>query len=90
MVGPFFMFLVIFYSYYQMFSDERGVVAWYDLKQQVAALEQDNAGLMAEVERTEDHLSRLKKGNLDADFLDEQIRRNLPKMHPNETVIFLK
>lgn len=88
--APLVMFFIIFYSYYQMFNSERGVIVWYDLKNQVNMLMRENAALNLQVEQTEESLSRLKPENLDPDFIDEQIRRNLPKMHVNEIVIFLK
>lgn len=87
---PFIVFTIIVYSYYQMFSSEKGVIVWYDLKSQVNALEKENAALQRQVTETDDKLARLKPESLDADFVDEQIRRNLPKMHTSEIVIFLE
>ena len=87
---PILMLLIMLYSYHQMFSDENGVIAWYALKAQVSDLQRENAAMRLQAEQTEQKLFRLQEGNLDVDFLDELIRRNLPYMHPNETVMFME
>jgi cell division protein FtsB len=86
---PFIFLMILFYSYYQMMTGDHGAMVWYDLKIQVGAIEEQNNALAEQVSLTDIKINRLKIESLDPDYLDEQIRKNLPRVHKNETVIFL-
>ncbi|MFT7433052.1 MAG: cell division protein FtsB [Alphaproteobacteria bacterium] len=87
---PFLVLLVLVYTYYQMLTGDRGLVVWYDLNAQVEDITTQNLALAEQVSLTDVKINRLKGATLDPDYIDEQIRKNLPRMHKNETVIFLK
>lgn len=87
---PFLVLLVLVYTYYQMLTGDRGLMVWYDLNAQVEDISSQNLALTEQVSLTDIKINRLKGETLDPDYIDEQIRRNLPRMHSNETVIFLK
>ncbi|MAI07645.1 MAG: hypothetical protein CMF61_01670 [Magnetococcales bacterium] len=87
---PFIFLLILFYSYYQMMTGNHGAMVWYDLKTQVRDIETQNNALAEQVSLTDVKIKRLKAESFDPDYLDEQIRKNLPRVHKNETVIFLK
>lgn len=87
---PFVVLLVLAYTYYQMLTGDRGLMVWYELNGQVESIESQNLALDEQVDLTDDKINRLKGDTLDPDYVDEQIRKNLPRMHANETVIFLK
>tara|TARA_R110000868_G_scaffold189695_2_gene433137 strand:- start:183713 stop:184024 length:312 start_codon:yes stop_codon:yes gene_type:complete len=87
---PFLILLVLVYTYYQMLTGDRGLMVWYDLNTQVEDIATQNLALSEQVSLTDVKIKRLKGDTLDPDYVDEQIRKNLPRMHENETVIFLK
>ena len=75
---PFIFLIVLFYSYYQMMTGSHGAMVWYDLKTQVRDIEIQNNALAEQVSLTDVKLERLRLETLDPDYLDEQIRKNLP------------
>ena len=71
-----------------MISGERGMMVWLKLSSQVDDLKQQNEAKRERLDSLDKKVSRLQTETLDPDFVDEQIRRNLPKAHPNERVIY--
>lgn len=85
---PALLFFVLFYTSYHILSGNRGVMVWLKLSGQVEDLKQQNLALEEQVDLMDKKVSRLHGEGLDPDYIDEQIRRNLPAMHPNERVLF--
>lgn len=86
-VGPVLGISLCGYFAYHLVEGDRGLVAWLRVSQQVrdarAALED------AEAERRtlEHHVQLLRPEHLDRDMLDEQARRALDLVGPNEVMI---
>jgi len=87
---PFIILFILVYTYYQMLTGDRGLMVWYDLNAQVEGTAKQNLALTEQVSLTDVKINRLKGKTLDPDYIDEQIRKDLSRMHPSETVIFLK
>ncbi|MDD9912758.1 MAG: septum formation initiator family protein [Alphaproteobacteria bacterium] len=88
-LAPFVLVFFASYTIYQLFSGERGLFTWLDLREQVNGLKQQNRALEEQKTLLEDKTRRLSPATLDEDFLDEQVRRNLPYLKPGDQVIFL-
>lgn len=78
--------LVTYFTYHAVQGD-RGLLAWWQLRQQMDAAEVDLAAITAEREYLESMISLLRPENLDLDMLDEQTRRVLAFARPNEFLI---
>lgn len=89
-VFPTLVAFILFYIIYHLLSGQRGVMVWLNLRSQVSELEQQNVALEDQIKHLQSKIDRLQGETLDPDYVDEQIRRNLPMMHENETVLFKK
>lgn len=78
--------LVTYFAYHAVQGD-RGLLAWWQVRQQMTAAETDLALIQAERERLESRISLLRPDSLDLDMLGEQTRRVLAFAKPNEFVI---
>lgn len=94
--------LLLLYTGDQLLTGERGIVTWRVMKGQVEALRQENDNLRAENAALERRIKLLKpkpgdgskRGNLltgriDADYVDELVRRDLGYIKPGEQVILI-
>ena len=79
---PLVMLLIIIYSFFQMLSSERGIIAWIDLRAHVDEITYENDLLSEQISRTEVDIQKLKAQSIDIDYLDEMIRRNYRKCIP--------
>ncbi len=80
--------LVVIYFGYHVVQGEKGVIAYAQLASEVARVEASLAVRRAERARLEAKVALLGGDQLDADFLDEQVRRFLGLAHPDEVVVF--
>lgn len=80
--------LLLAYTANQLLNGEKGIFTWRLLRDQVAQLEQQNALLQSEVARLNLQVVRLKKP-VDADYVDELVRKNLPLGREGEVIIFV-
>ena len=79
--------LVAYFGYHAL-SGERGVIAWWQLKKEIAVAEQTAAQLQAKRERLEHDVALLSPGSLDADMLEERARAVLNMGRPGEQIVF--
>ncbi len=86
---PFLLLTFVTYTVHQFLNGERGVFTWVDLRKQVVMFHQENTVLKARKDILEKRVNRLHPDRLDEDFLDEEIRRRVPYLKPNELVIYL-
>lgn len=87
--APVLILLMYIYVIYHTFSGERGIMAWYHLNKQVGQLELENLALSEQERSLDRKVKRLSGETIDHDYIDEQIRRNLPMAHPNEQIIYI-
>lgn len=83
------VFLVL-YLLLELFTGQRSLLVWNHLKGQVQDIEEENVSLVHQVDQLERDVVRLKAESLDKDYMDEQIRKNLPVAKSNEQIIQLK
>ncbi|UOM34593.1 septum formation initiator family protein [Acuticoccus sp. I52.16.1] len=84
---PLLLIAVSVYFVWQSGRGDYGDEARDVLRQQRATLDVELAHLVAERERLQDRVRRLRVDALDADLLDERARAQLNMAHPNEIVI---
>jgi len=87
---PSLLIFVLFYTYYQMLTGERGLLVWYSLSGQIEDFQLQNRALAEQLASLELKIKRLSEETLDADYVDELTRRNMPFMQTNEKMIFLQ
>jgi cell division protein FtsB len=87
---PFIVAAFAIYTVYQLFSGERGGFSWLKLQRQVQLFQQDKHALEHQKDILEEKVERLSPTTLDEDYLDEQIRRTLPHLRPNDYIIFVE
>ncbi len=89
-VGPILGISLVAYFAYHLVQGDRGMIAWMRLTQQVRAAKVTLASLEADRAKLEHRVDLLRSEHLDSDMLDEQARRTLNLIAPNEIVIFSK
>ena len=77
-----------FYLGYHALHGERGLYALVREQHERAALKIELAQVKTEREKMELRVSHLRDNSLDRDLLDEQMRRMLGVMRPNEVMMF--
>jgi len=80
---------VLSYFAYHAIQGDRGLLAWLQLRQDLAAAQAEEARLTQERARLEQHVSLLRPESLDSDLLDEQAHALLGYGRPDEYVILL-
>jgi len=89
-IGPVLGVCVVVYFAYHVVQGDRGMIAWWNLKQRVASA-RTVLQEISETRRTIQHrVSLLHPGSLDRDMLDERARLMLNYGHDNELIIFPK
>lgn len=89
-VGPVLGICAVAYFAYHAVQGDRGLIAWVNLKQRVAAARADLDDLTAQREVLEHRVSLLHPESLDPDLLDERARLMLNYGHATDVVIFPK
>lgn len=79
---------VVYFAYHAVHGD-RGLIAWWDLAQEVAAARTFLGELVAERRALDHRVKLLSPASLDPDLLDERVRLMLNYGRPDEIVIFL-
>ena len=87
-VGPTFGALVVGYFLFHAVQGDRGILAWAELKQEVAEAEQTLDWLTEARKKLDSRVSLLRSGSLDRDLLDERARIVSGLANPDEIVIF--
>lgn len=88
-IGPFLSLFVLFYFSYHLVTGHRGLLAWGDLRDKVAAARQTLDDLKAQQVALEQQVALLHRTHLDQDMLEERARRVLGYTEPDEYVILL-
>lgn len=89
-VGPAFGVCAVCYFAYHTVSGDRGLVAWRQLQDRVAATEAELAEVRGERERLERRVKLLSPSGVDRDMLDESARKVLNFGLSDEAVITLE
>ena len=89
-IGPVLCALLIVYLAYHAVQGERGLIAYYQLYQQVGQAKTFRASLDVNRQRLQTRVNLLLPASLDRDMLDERARFMLGYSHPDEIVIFIK
>ncbi len=87
-IGPTFGALVVGYFLFHAVQGDRGILAWAELKQEVAEAEQTLDWLTEARKKLDSRVSLLRSGSLDRDLLDERARIVSGLANPDEIVIF--
>jgi cell division protein FtsB len=80
--------LAVYFGYHAVIGS-RGLLAWRQLNQDIAATQQELATVRAERQALEDKVRRLRPGSLDPDLIDELARRQLSLAGPLDVIILL-
>jgi cell division protein FtsB len=80
--------LAIYFGYHAVVGS-RGLLAWRQLNQDIAASERELAAVRAERQALEDKVRRLRPDALDPDLIDELARRHLSLAGPLDVIILL-
>jgi cell division protein FtsB len=80
--------LAVYFGYHAVIGS-RGLLAWRQLNQDIAATQQELATVRAERQTLEDKVRRLRPGSLDRDLIDELARRQLSLAGPLDVIILL-
>ncbi len=87
-IGPTFGALVVGYFLFHAVQGDRGILAWAELKQEVAAAEQTLDRLTKARRKLDSRVKLLESSNLDRDLLDERARIVAGLANPDEIVIY--
>jgi cell division protein FtsB len=80
--------LAIYFGYHAVVGG-RGLLAWRQLNQDIAATQQDLTAVRAERQALEEKVRRLRPESLDPDLIDELARRHLSLAGPLDVIILL-
>ncbi|MCG8512197.1 MAG: septum formation initiator family protein [Rhodospirillales bacterium] len=89
-VGPVLGVCVVAYFAFHAVQGDRGMIAWWNLKQRVAAARAALTDITAHRKLIEHRVGLLHPNSLDPDMLDERVRRMLNYGHADEIIIFPK
>jgi|LNFM01.1.fsa_nt_gb cell division protein FtsB len=78
------------YFVYHGVHGERGLRAHRSIEAEIAELGAELARLEAQREALEQRVARFEPTSVDRDVLDEQSRRSLGLLHPNDRVLMLE
>ena len=84
-----FSFTLFLYLSFFLFNAERGIIAFYKIKNQETFYNNELASLIKINNELEDKISRLSPHSLDLDYLDEMLRFKIGSSSKNELVIVL-
>ena len=86
-IGPVLGVCAVGYFAFHVVHCDRGLIAWWDIKQRVAAAKQTLAVAHAERETLERRVRLMNPGSLDSDMLEERARLMLNYGYPNDIII---
>jgi cell division protein FtsB len=79
---------LLLYFGYHLVQGDRGLFAWWGLNDKLVRAETTLGKLHLERQSLRRRVALLQRAYLDEDMLDEQVRRMLNLVHPNEVVIY--
>jgi len=80
-------FFIFIYLVYYLINGERGLISYYELKNQHKLYQTTLVNLEEKNFILSDKIKRLKINTLDLDFLDEKIRENTGYLYKNEVLL---
>ena len=83
-------FALVAYFSYHLVNGNRGLLAWQQYSQELEATRAELARLRAEHASLERKVARLRHDGLDPDLLDEEARRTLSLLDPQDVIILLE
>ena len=86
-IGPVLGVCAVGYFAFHVVQGDRGLIAWWDIKQRVAAARQTLTVARAERETLERWVQLMYPGSLDADMLEERARLMLNYGHADDIII---
>jgi cell division protein FtsB len=85
--GPVFGLLAMIYFGYHAFQGDRGLIAWWSLRFELAQAKAELAEVRAEKAAIEHRVRLLRPDSLDPDMLEERARIMLGSIVPGELVV---
>ncbi len=89
MAWPTLLFFLLFYTYFQLLTGERNINTWYRLSGEINSLEKDIYFLEQDRDDWRLKVNRLRTATLDADYVEELIRRDTPMIRENEVLVLI-
>jgi cell division protein FtsB len=89
-VGPVLGLCAIGYFAYHVVHGDRGLIAWWNIKQRVSSAREALAATRAEREQLEHRVRLMEPGSLDPDLLEERARLMLNYGYDNDIIILEK
>ena len=86
-IGPVLGVCAVGYFAFHVVHGDRGLIAWWDIKQRVVAAKQTLAVAHAERETLERRVRLMNPGSLDSDMLEERARLMLNYGYPEDIII---
>jgi cell division protein FtsB len=80
--------LIFAYFVFHAVQGDRGLLAWIQVKQRIGVAEAQRTAGAAERTAWEHRIALLRSSHLDADMLDERVRRVIGLGLPDEIVIY--
>lgn len=90
MLWPIFWTSLIIYITFHILQGERGLIAYWHLREQIVNANQALAGLIQTKETLQNRVSLLSPKSLDLDLLEERARYLLGYSHNNEAIIIIR
>lgn len=89
LIGPFLGACAVTYFAYHTVQGDRGLLAWWRLRHEIAEAEATLAQVQAHRSATEHRASLLRPDSLDPDMLEERVRFMLNAGRADEVVVLL-
>ncbi len=86
-IGPVLGVCAVGYFAFHVVHGDRGLIAWWDIKQRVVAAKKTMAVARAERETLERRVRLMNPGSLDSDMLEERARVMLNYGHADDIII---
>ncbi len=86
-IGPVLGVCAVGYFAFHVVHGDRGLIAWWDIKQRVTAAKKTLAVARAERETLERRVRLMNPGSLDSDMLEERARLMLNYGHAEDIII---
>ena len=86
-IGPVLGVCAVGYFAFHVVHGDRGLIAWWDVKQRVVAAKQTLAAARAERETLERRVRLMNPGSLDVDMLEERALLMLNYGHADDIII---
>ena len=90
MIGPFLGLTAVVYFGYHTVQGDRGLFAWWRVKQEVRQAEETLSTLQMEHDRLDHRVQALRPDHLDPDMLEERARVMLNMGRDDEVIVLRK